>query len=530
SAAVLECQQSIKIDPKNVQAYDLLSRILVQMQNWAYAIETFRTLEQLDPQNVTYPARLAQISQAYDMPLVEVGARENLARLQPTDIPNLLRLADVYGRLNLPDKVLDVYNRARQVAPNDPRVLTGLAEVLGDMNRPQQQVEVLEHLLAVQPDNRVVMVDLANMYSEASQPQKAYAIYQRLHTLEPRNKDYAELLADSSVDLGDEEVDQELYGHAVQYYEKALHLAPGTDSARRAQAALRRITAYTKPSVFSEVTTGIDADNAYNANSEGVKVPIKGTEMVVGAREDYHQANDITIGTDGQVSEQWVFALDRLSRHWALDGALGQSPTTGLGQLEAHYVSDTLEGVLGIRRDLNYETPLAIDTGLNYNEQLAELEWAITPRWEFDWELDGYQYSNHNNATELEYSLAYAVVHKPEKYDLSAKYIRNEFRNTFNENPLLRFGPEFLGTDFIGAVWQHSVNRNLQYRMEYYKSKDSEGNLDDNYEGRVDYAANRHLVMYVEWSQGLLNQGFVNVNAFENQNNHQTIIGGQYRF
>ncbi len=162
--AILAAQDTLKRDPKNVNAHKLLGRIylhsLGEMQNGAS-------------------------QQVLDL---AIGEFTQISQLEPDDIQNHLVLGQLYTVDHESDKARNEFERAQKIDPNSEDVALNLARLYSESGDMKRAVATLE---AVPQDDRTAKLAFAlgASYDQSKETKKAVAAYQQAVDLDPDNLD-----------------------------------------------------------------------------------------------------------------------------------------------------------------------------------------------------------------------------------------------------------------------------------------------------------------------------------------------------
>ncbi len=162
--AIVAAQDTIKRDPKNINAHKLLGRIylhsLGEMQNGAS-------------------------QQVLDLAIAEFL---QISELEPKDIQNHLVLGQLYTVNHQSDKAREQFETAQKIDPNSEDVALNLSRLYSETGDMKRSIETLQ---AVPVDDRTAKLAFAlgASYDQIKDTKKAVAAYQQAVDLDPDNLD-----------------------------------------------------------------------------------------------------------------------------------------------------------------------------------------------------------------------------------------------------------------------------------------------------------------------------------------------------
>ncbi|MEW5976798.1 MAG: tetratricopeptide repeat protein [Acidobacteriota bacterium] len=137
------------------------------------------------------------------------------------------------------DEMNELQHQLRRKPDHTP-VLLRMAEIAREKGRPSEAVKYLREALQHDPDNGAARVELGRALYEAGDTAGALLETRELLKREPENVD---ALYNMGAILGNLNRDDE----ARQYWEKAIALAPASESGGRAKNSLERLAPPAKP-------------------------------------------------------------------------------------------------------------------------------------------------------------------------------------------------------------------------------------------------------------------------------------------
>lgn len=112
-------QKVLAIDPKKEEAYNVMAREYLSLNDEAFAFKTLKTCERELPDAMSclfYEATLALKIQNFD---VALKAFQTLLELDPENVRILQTLGDIYLQKKNYEKALEIFNQLKQANPND---------------------------------------------------------------------------------------------------------------------------------------------------------------------------------------------------------------------------------------------------------------------------------------------------------------------------------------------------------------------------------------------------------------------------
>ena len=219
--AVLEAQQVLKIDPDNLAAHRLLSRIYV------------RTLGDLTSSD----AQAAGIARA-------TSELEAVMKLAPDDSDSALWLARLYRLQNKPEAAEKVLRGILEREQDNGDALEQLSQLMMDEGRSKEAIDLLTDAAAdlSSPDIEDLLGDA---YAQDKQFEKAEAAYKKAVGMDPDEPSHHHGLADTLVA-------EQKYAEAIDQFKKLTQLEPGT-----AENYLRISQLYRQTGQFDQAETAL---------------------------------------------------------------------------------------------------------------------------------------------------------------------------------------------------------------------------------------------------------------------------------
>jgi folate-binding protein YgfZ len=181
--AVALLEESLRLDSGNAEAYEALGVILGRTERFHEAIDIFRRLEEVAPEE---PMVHTNLSLYY----MKIGDREEaerqkalgtMKRFGNTD-PDQLQQAEQAERQARRQEALrkrDMFTEVLDIDPEDPLALAGMGQVCSDLEQWDEAVRYLDRALAVQQDNSPLYLACGKALQQLQRPDQAADIYRR---------------------------------------------------------------------------------------------------------------------------------------------------------------------------------------------------------------------------------------------------------------------------------------------------------------------------------------------------------------
>lgn len=148
-----EWREAVRLDPQNVDAWELLGEHYLKTRNWQSGLETYRQLLRLTPDKPDVRARLALCAlRSGDAASALRYGQEALQR-DPNNITALNLCATLLASSGDYQRQLEHLRRLAQLQPDDPDVLTRLAVELTFRRLHNEAAPLLERVLRLNPQS-----------------------------------------------------------------------------------------------------------------------------------------------------------------------------------------------------------------------------------------------------------------------------------------------------------------------------------------------------------------------------------------
>ena len=204
-------RKAIAADPKHIPAWRSLGLLLLKMQRYPEALDTFESGlkrdhrdEALRQGEVRTAIILAQTQlQAQD----DEGALISLLRaekLVPDDVDLLTKLGIVEDRMKIFHDADIALKRSLALSPNDPITLYALAHLKVDQQMPTEAAGYMQRYIALKPDDASAHYGMGRILRLAAKTEEAAAEYEKSIALRPEQTESYYELAEMAVDAKDD--------------------------------------------------------------------------------------------------------------------------------------------------------------------------------------------------------------------------------------------------------------------------------------------------------------------------------------
>ena len=176
---------------------------------------------------------------------VEAEARAEIERLEKriAATPDNYRLHYELGNVLYDAAQLEraqaSFEEAHRLNPKHLETLVNLGSALSDLNKHEEAVKQFEKALALNPEDCKARSNLGNAYYAMAKYPDAMYEYRRAIALDP--KCYSALY-----NVGVAFADAGLFREAVNWWQKVVQVAPGTDAARNAEENIKILERFTQ--------------------------------------------------------------------------------------------------------------------------------------------------------------------------------------------------------------------------------------------------------------------------------------------
>lgn len=148
-----EWQQAVKLDPNNAGAWELLSELYIENEQWSRGMFALQQVLRLAPTRPYLYSRMAACALRMSNELeAQRLAQEELKR-NPNDEASLTILAFLSNMQDNTEQQIGYLQRLLVRSPNNPETLHALAQAYREAGKYAQALPVADHLVAVRPQD-----------------------------------------------------------------------------------------------------------------------------------------------------------------------------------------------------------------------------------------------------------------------------------------------------------------------------------------------------------------------------------------
>lgn len=507
-SAVVNYQKAFEIAPNYTVPYEELGKLMMEKRNFAYAIQMYSKLAELEPNNPDYHRVLFNLYDAYDAPNEALASGEKLQQLGQLEDKTLKRMVELYELVELPGKQVQAMEDYAIRTDASADYWNEIAVLHLEQEHPYDAEEAAMVALGKEPDSQKFRNTLGRSYLSQNNLKRAEEVFTQLADENPNDQGVKNELAKLYVLQGDDYLRFGRANTALEYYDKAEEtgtdaesetslLPPGTyqgtvntanqvfsanDSApgigigayRRGAGGFstlgrtineRRQTAdlLLRPQYIFDGDFGNQDVNSYTLIDNVVRVPVRGTELDLRVRHSYRDVSSF----DGSASREYIYGGFNYNwnKHFSTQAYVGSQ---GLYDVTALYEGDRFRGGAVVSRDIWAFTPRALGTDLYFNRQSLFGGVSIGDRFSIDGNVDFYQFDDGIDQTIYSIGPSYQLIFEPGVQELQASYIHSGQSNTRTIDPIVRFSPGNLQSDSVGLDYNRVLNDWWRLRAGYF--------------------------------------------------------------
>ena len=544
-SAVVKYQDAFKIAPNYPAPYEELGRLMMEKKNFAYAIQMYSKLAELEPRNPDYRKLLFSLYDAYDSFNEALVQGEILIDMGQASPETLKRMSELYGLVDRPlDKArtMEVYAYTTDAEAD---YWNDIAELYLDQSKPYLAEDAALKATEKAPDNPKYQVTLGQVYAGEDKLDKAEDIFVTLSENSPEDQGLKDELAQIYVQQGDDYLVNGRANTAIEYYDKAeaqgdtdsttvtpiykgtvntpdqVFAAPGVGLAdyRRGYngfgplggtLAERRESAelLMRPQYIFDADFGSTGRNTYTLLNNVVRVPVQGTELDLRVRHSYKDVSSFA----GSASREYVYAGANYNwnRNWSTQAYLG---TSGLYDTTTLYEGDRVRGGFLLQRDIYPFTPRALGNDLKFNRQGLFGGVSLGDRFSLDGGVDFYQYDDDIDSTVYYIGPSYQLIFEPGVQELLLSYVYSGETNSRTIDPIVRFSPRALNVHSVGLDYSRVITDWWRFRAGYFQGwSNIDGGSGGTWNVGSDFQLWKGAFLGLEYQRGNFNQGFIGPN------------------
>jgi len=511
-SAVVKYQDAFKIAPDYPAPYEELGKLMLDKRNFAYAIQMYSKLAELEPRNVDYRKVLFSLYDAYDAYAEALASGEMLVKLGEADDATLKRMAELYGIEDNPlqkARMLELYAESSNAGPD---TWNEIAELYLELNKSSLAEEAAQRALAAEPTSPKYRNTMGRVYINQGNLKKAEEVFSELQSESPDDQGLKDELAQIYAQQGDEYLVRGRANTALKYYDKAeetgkteddetgtvgfykgtvnspdqifdtnasvpgggvglyrrgagFNSLGGTLDERKESARLLM-----RPQYLFDGDFGNQDVNSYTLIDNMVRVPIQGTELDLRVRHSWRDVSSFA----GSASREYIYGgfNYNFNKEWSTQAYVG---TEGLYDVTALYEGDIFRGGVLFQRDIWAFTPRALGTDLYFNRQGLFGGISIGERWSIDGDIDFFQFNDGIDQTIYNIGPSYQLVFEPGVQELQLSYVYSGQTNTQTLDPIVRFSPRALNAHSIGFDYNRIINDWWRVRGGYFHTWANDG-------------------------------------------------------
>ncbi|NIA29158.1 MAG: tetratricopeptide repeat protein, partial [Actinobacteria bacterium] len=442
-------------------------------------------LSALEPRNIDYHKKLAQLFSWNEMPGKAVHEYEKIVQLDTTDVKVMRALAQQYFWSNRNKKGIALLEKVIRLIPDSLSVRRQLAQQYVWQSMPRKAAKQYEEILSRNPQNIELMKKLAQLYSALNNYKKAIILYKFLLQKDPNDhklllllaknylwsgntnaakKEFIKYIANNPSDkealllLGEIQRWSGEWDKAKSNLQKVLILSPQNKKAKELLTGIRKEYGPLIESKYSRIKdsnqlTREDIPLAfyYFINRHWlVQTGISRLKILDG------RIDSSLVGLSGSYAVQYNITqntglLIEFSPHayrsgWIAWGGKVQFIKNFFGRIYTnfgYYRKETQEGVQ------------ALFDKIMINGFTGNIYWQIIPRWYISTQMDYGNYSDANTKTTAVFSTQFSLFLKP-KISLFGIYSYENFEKLY-QTSLPYWTPNKLHTISSGLKIEQNI-------------------------------------------------------------------------
>ena len=567
-SAVVKYQDAFKIAPNYTAPYEELGKLMMEKKNFAYAIQMYKKLNEIETRNPEYRKVLFSLYDAYEAPSEAVESGEVLLALGQADDATIERMAVLYQKLELTTKRAQMMELYAERTDADAEYWNEVAGAYTVAGKPDQAEDAVLMALEKDPGNDKYRNSLARIYSDQGKIDEAGEIFAELAEKSPNDQGIKDELAQLYAQQGDAYLQRGRANTALEYYDKAQETGKADETTETAGIGLYKGTVNSAQQVFNtnasspgvgiasyrQGATGFttlgdtleqrrdsaelllrpqylfDADfgnadvNSYTLLDNVVRVPIRGTELDLRVRHSYR---DVSSGQAGSASREYIYAGANYNwnKNWSTEAYVGSQ---NLYDTTTLYEGDQVRGGFRLQRDVWSFTPTALGTDLYFNRQGLFGGVSIGDRFAIDGNVDLYQFNDGIDQTIFSIGPSYQLLIEPGVQELQVGYIYSGQSNSQEIDPRVRFSPRSLTAHSVGFDYNRVLTDRWRVRGGYYHSWVNDGTSNGTWNVGTDVQLWKGAWLGVGYENGNFANGVIgqNLGGFQTQNDNLNVSFG----
>lgn len=567
-SAVVRYQDAFKIAPRYTTPYEELGKLMMEKRNFAYAIQMYSKLTEIQPRNAGYHKVLFNLYDAYDAPNEALVSGEALLKLGEADNETLKRMAELYGKVDRPVDKAQTMELYAEETDAGAEYWNDIASLYLEQNKPYQAEDAIMMALKKEPGNAKYRNTLGRVYAGQNKIDKAEEVFVALSEESPNDQGLKDELAQLYAQQGDSYLANGRANTALEYYDKAEETGKTEEGDSAVVTGIYRGTVNTANQVFNSGsnTTGsgladyrrggtgfsplggsiadrretanrmlspqyiFDGDfgnqdiNSYTLIDNVVRVPIRGTELDLRVR---HSWRDVSNGVNGSASREYIYA--GANYNWNKNfSTLAYVGTDGLYDVTGLYEGDRFRGGVNFQRDIWSFTPLALGNELFFNRQGVFGGVSIGDRWSIDGDLYAWQFNDGIDQTTYSIGPSYQLLFDPGVEELQLSYVYSGITNDRTISDLVRFSPRALNAHSVGLDYNRVLTDNWRVRGGYFHTWTNDGFNGGTWNLGSDFQLWKGAWLGVLYQRGNFGQGQIapNLQSLDDRNDNLNVNFG----
>jgi tetratricopeptide (TPR) repeat protein len=185
--AVREYEMAASLSPNEPGPLRDLTRLYSVLRDAKGALETWKRLSVVDPQNVDAFIQVASLSLAQGDTVAAISALETASTADPQNARVLQTLGDVKQQTGKPEEALRHYQAAARLDTKDLVTRLKIGEILLDTKRAEEALNLGDEMLKEDPSNRFALDLRARAFRELRRLDEALDIALSLSASEPKD-------------------------------------------------------------------------------------------------------------------------------------------------------------------------------------------------------------------------------------------------------------------------------------------------------------------------------------------------------
>lgn len=185
-SAVVHYEAAVRYNGEELEYQKTLAELYTRVNREMEAIELYRKIVELEPENKEIADILADLVHRHLSPDEYIKSLETAVVQFPDDLEKKFELARAYADVLRNDEALAQLRTILQKEPNNVRALEAIAGVHQNLRDYRSAVNACLEVLKLEPDNVNAMVDASNCYREMGNYSQARTYARRALSKQPK--------------------------------------------------------------------------------------------------------------------------------------------------------------------------------------------------------------------------------------------------------------------------------------------------------------------------------------------------------